>query len=399
MDRVRLGVVGVGNISSLNVAGYLEHDRCDVVALCDSRPEVLERRSREWNVARTYTDLGAMLADDEVDAVEILTPTHLHKDHVIAAARAGKHISCQKPMANTVADCREMLAATTDAGVVFRISECFYHYPPLVEARRLIADGAIGTPTMLRMRTVVGDAVSAFQAGLDPAGYEWRFDARSPGGHLFDDMVHKYAVALWLFPERIRSVQAVVRRGPLFFESPTAAIFEYDRDDLLGTMEVTHAPKMRIRTRYYGADEVFEIQGTDGFLWVTRATGEMFDLAPLIWYRSDGTSVTFPNLDADWATGFRLSSRAFIDALLEGSSPEMSGERAIEVLQLCFAVYQASVNRGPVDPASIELSSSPPWWPKTPRQLLEDADRLGLVPEGLDVDGILAMLGMEETTA
>jgi predicted dehydrogenase len=279
--------------------------------------------------------------------------------------------------------------------VVFRISECFFHYPPLVEAKRLIAEGAIGTPTMVRIRTVVGDTDSAFQQALDPAGYEWRFDARSPGGHLFDDMVHKYAVALWLFPERIRSVQAVVRMGPLFFESPMAALFEYDRDDLLGTMEVTHAPKMRLRTRYYGADEVFEIQGTEGFLWVTRATGEMLDLSPLIWHRADGTSVNFSNLDADWATGFRLSSRAFVDALLEGTTPEMTGAMAVEVLQLCFAIYQASATRSPVDPATIEDAVSPPWWPKTPKMLLQDADRLGLIPEGIDVNTILADLGLE----
>ena len=395
MDRVRLGVVGVGNIAPLNVAGYLEHERCDVVALCDPRPELADRRAREWGVPRVYGRIEDLLSDVDVDAVEILSPTHLHKDHVIAAVRAGKHVSCQKPMANSVADCRAMLAAADQAGVVFRISECFYHYPPLVEAKRLIAEGAVGTPTMLRMRTVVGDADSPFQAGLDPAGYEWRFDNRSPGGHLFDDMVHKYAVALWLFPERIRSVQAVVRPGPLFFETPTAAIFEYDRDDLLGTMEVTHAPHMRIATQYYGADEVFEVQGTDGFVWVTRATGQMLDLPPLLWHRADGTTVAYPDLDADWGTGFRLSSRSFIDALLEGAEPEMSGPRAIEVLQLCFAVYRASATRSPVDPSSIEGAVSPPWWPKTQRDLLADAERLGLVPEGVDVDALAALIPPE----
>jgi len=102
MDRVRLGVVGVGNIAPLNLAGYLEHERCDVVALCDPRSEVAERRAREWNVPSVYTNLGDLLADPDVDAVEILSPTHLHKEHVIAAARAGKHVSCQKPMANSV---------------------------------------------------------------------------------------------------------------------------------------------------------------------------------------------------------------------------------------------------------------------------------------------------------
>jgi predicted dehydrogenase len=395
MDRVRLGVVGAGNIAPLNLAGYLEHERCDVIAVCDPRAEVAERRAREWEVPRVYTRLEDLLDDSDVDAVEILTPTHLHKEHVVAAARAGKHVSCQKPMANSVADCRTMLAAADEAGIVFRVSECFYHYPPLVEARRLIADGAIGTPTMLRIRTVVGDTDSPFQTALDPTGYEWRFDNRSPGGHLFDDVVHKYAVALWLFPERIRSVQAVVRRGALFFEAPTAAMFEYERDDLLATMEVTHAPHMRLRTRYYGADEVFEVQGTEGFVWVTRATGEMLDLSPLLWHRSDGTMVGFSNLDADWGTGFRLASRAFVDALLEGTQPEMSGPRAIEVLQLCFAVYQASATRSPVDPASIQGAASPPWWPKSARELLADADRLGLVPDGVDVETLVEQLGLE----
>lgn len=392
MQRVRIGVVGAGNIAPLNVAGYLDHPRCEVVAVCDPRRDVAEQRGREWGAARVYERVDDLLADDAVDAVEILSPTHLHREHVIAAARAGKHISCQKPMANSVGDCRDMLAAVQEAGVVFRISECFFHYPPLVEAKRLVSEGAVGTPTMLRVRTVVGDTDSAFQAALDPAGYEWRFDARSPGGHLFDDMVHKYAVALWMFPERISSVQAVVREGPLFFEAPTAAIFEYERDDLLGTMEVTHAPHMRLRTRYYGADEVFEVQGTDGFVWVTRATGEMLDLPPLIWHRSDGHTVEYRDLDADWGTGFRMSSRAFVDALLDGGAPEMSGQMAIEVLQLCFAVYRASATRRPVDPATIEDAVSPPWWPKSQRQLLIDAAGLGLVPADVDVDELLGML-------
>ncbi len=86
VDRVRMGIVGVGNIADMNVPGYLAHDRCDVVALCDPREEKVRAKAAEWGVPKTYTDLDAFLADDEIDAVEILTPTHMHKDHVIAAA-------------------------------------------------------------------------------------------------------------------------------------------------------------------------------------------------------------------------------------------------------------------------------------------------------------------------
>ena len=62
MDRVRMGIIGVGNIATLNVPGYLAHANCDVVALCDPRADVLERRAREWRIDRTYTDLDALLA-------------------------------------------------------------------------------------------------------------------------------------------------------------------------------------------------------------------------------------------------------------------------------------------------------------------------------------------------
>ncbi len=363
MERVRLGVVGIGNIASLNVAGYLAHDRCDVVALCDPRESAAKAKAEEWGVERVYTELDDLLAADDIDAVEILTHTSLHREHVLAAVAAGKHVSCQKPMANSVDEAEEMLAAARAAGVVFRVSECDVHYPPLLKARQLIADGAIGTPTMLRMKTVVGRTDSSFQMGMDPHGYIWRFNDRSPAGHLFDDMVHKYAVAQWLFDEEVRSVQAVVRQGELFFEAPTAAFWEYGRDDLLGMMEVTYAPGMYIRSDYYGADEFFEIQGTEGFIWVTRCTGKMLDMPAVVLYGADGTTTSFANVDADWASGFRGASAHFVDSLIAGTQPDMTGEQAIDVLRLCFAVYEASNTRRAVDPATITSSVSPPWWP------------------------------------
>ncbi|HTT86369.1 MAG TPA: Gfo/Idh/MocA family oxidoreductase, partial [Acidimicrobiales bacterium] len=122
--RIRLGVVGAGNVAELNVAGYLEHDRCDVMAVCDVDKDVATAAAARWGVPRVYTRLEDILEDPEVDAVEILTPTHMHHDHVLAALAAGKHVSCQKPMANTVDEARAMGRAAEAAGVTLRVSEC-----------------------------------------------------------------------------------------------------------------------------------------------------------------------------------------------------------------------------------------------------------------------------------
>jgi predicted dehydrogenase len=286
---------------------------------------------------------------------------------VLAALDAGKHVSVQKPVANSVEDALEMEAAATTSGRILRISECFVHYPPLELAKQLVAEGAIGRPTGCRIRTIVGQTDSAFQAGLRAEGYTWRLDNRSPGGHLFDDMVHKYAMALWLVDQEIVSVQSVVRRRDLFFE-PCACIFEYEDPMLLGTMEVQYAPQMWMRSSFYGADEFFEIQGDEGMIWVTRATGEMLDLAPVVLYRGKDNDITvteFKDVDANWSTGFSRSSVHFIDSVLSGrhsGEAEMSPADAVKVLQLCFAVYQASEDRAPVDPRTITGTVRGPGW-------------------------------------
>lgn len=393
-DRIGLGVVGIGNISELNVPGYLADPRCRVVALCDPNVERARAAAERWGVPRVHAELGELLADGEVDAVEILSPTHLHADHVVAAARAGKHVSCQKPIATSVADARRMAEACRDAGVIFRVTENCCHYPPLERARDAVRSGAIGTPTVLRIKTVVGETDSEFQARLDPEGYTWRFDAHSPGGHLFDDVIHKYAMALWLVDGEVTRVHAVVRKGPLFFETPAAAVFEYSRPDLLGLMEVSHAPGMFIPSDWYGADEFFEIQGTAGYVWVTRLSGRLLDLPPVV-IRSGKTTTAVNDVDARYDTSFQRAASAFVDAVVSGRQPDLDPATAIRTLQLAFAVYRSSNEGGPVDPATIEASVSPAWWPKSQEELLRDAAALGLLPEGVTVEDVLALLEPE----
>ena len=363
-ERIRLAVVGAGNIAPVNVNGYLQHERCDVVAVCDPIGEKARRLAHAWGAPKVFTDLDRLLSDPAIDAVEILTPTHLHHDHVLAALAAGKKVQGRPPRLGEIARCFARGAAAAEHGVPLRISECFRHSPPLEKAKELILSGAIGQLSNIRIRTIVGTTDSSFQADLQPEGYIWRLDNQSPGGHLFDDNVHKYAMALWLAGQDVTSVQAIVRRRNLFLE-PCVAIFEYEEEQLLGSMEVSYAPSMSIRSSYYGADEFFEIQGDEGFIWVTRCTGEMLDLAPLLLYQGtngNGPLREIPVEDANWGSGFDRSAAHFIDSLLAGTTPDMTADEAVKVLQLCFAVYEAGNTGQRVDPRTITGSVSPTGW-------------------------------------
>src|SRR2546429_2017666 len=132
MDRVRLAIVGCGNISQLNALGYLEHPRCDVVALCDTMPERATRRAREWGITpRIYSDFKQVLDDPAVDAVELLTPTWMHADQIVAALAAGKHVSAQKPLAISVPEADRIAAALGPARAHLPAARKLPSQPPL----------------------------------------------------------------------------------------------------------------------------------------------------------------------------------------------------------------------------------------------------------------------------
>ena len=153
------------------------------------------------------------------------------------------------------------------------------------------------------MKTVVGQTDSAFQGGLTADGYVWRMTSESPGGHLFDDVIHKYAVALWLFDQDIVSVQAVVRRRDYFFE-PCAAIFEYEDPGILGTMDVSYAPQMWLRSQLLRGRRVLRGPGGRGLPVgdpVHRARCSTCPPSSSTTARTaQETTTSFPTVDADW---------------------------------------------------------------------------------------------------
>ena len=301
MDRVRIAVVGCGIISQMNVPGYLQHPNCEVYALCDAVRSKPERRVKEWGIApKIYTDYSDVLNDPNVDAVELLTPTHLHAKQTVAALDAGKHVSCQKPMCTTIAEADEIIAAVKRSKTKFRLTENYIYYPPLVKAEELLNAGAIGEPSLLRFSTVRGGQVENPGLTRDPEAYIWRRDPNlNPGGQVYDDGVHHYAMALkWVGD--IEKVQAMLSRTEDFMmETPSAVIWKFMDRNCLGIYDLTHAPQMTIAGRYFPVDQLFEIHGSSGIIFVTRCTGEMLDLPPVMLVKGTETVSFDPVADLD----------------------------------------------------------------------------------------------------
>jgi len=353
MDRIRLAIVGCGNISFLNAPGYLQHPRCDVVALCDTEPGRAERRAREWGITpRVYSDFKQVLEDRSIDAVELLTPTWMHADQIVAALAAGKHVSCQKPLAITLAEADRVADAVARARTTFRVTENFLYYPPILKAKELLDAGVIGEPSLVRIHTTRVQHITGGVMEHDPDAMVWRSDrGRNPGGPLYDDGVHKYATAaLWI--GEIGDISAIVTHGAdILAETPAAAMWRFKGRDCLGIIDYTSAPEMTIRSRYYKADEFFEIHGSRGTIWVTRCTGEMLDMPAVVLLR--GTETVSYQVPADWRLGFGGAAADFVDSLLAGRQPAQDVHTTRRVLHVSLVIYEAGRTRQPVAPESM----------------------------------------------
>lgn len=121
MDRLGVALIGCGRIADLQVLGYLDHPKAELRAVCDRDADLVRCRQAEWGAHQAYTDIDAVLADPNVDVVDIMLPHHLHRAVATAALEAGKHVSLQKPPTLTIGDLEAVARAAGAARRTLRV--------------------------------------------------------------------------------------------------------------------------------------------------------------------------------------------------------------------------------------------------------------------------------------
>jgi predicted dehydrogenase len=204
MERINIGIIGCGLISTLHVAGYRDNPKVSLYAICDVDEQLLAARKNEWGMQKGFADYRELLADPAVDAVEIITPHKLHEQITIDALDAGKHVALQKPMTTSLESADRIVAHARKSGLVFKVTDHYVAYPPIVLAREMIENGEIGDPQMLRMKMI-----NSAHGGWDMpvASYDWRFDEFAEGrfSETFDHGHHEWATARYLMGDVERS--------------------------------------------------------------------------------------------------------------------------------------------------------------------------------------------------
>jgi predicted dehydrogenase len=345
MDELRVGFIGTGRISDLHALEYLANDRARIVAISDIDSDIARPRGEQWGVPsnRIFTDYRDLLALPDVDLVEILLPHHLHHQAALDAAAAGKHISLQKPMALSIQEADEMIAAAKQAGVIFKVFENFIFYPPVLRAKALIEAGEIGDPLTIRIKSNSGTSPNTWNI---PAGaWAWRFRPDHCGGGplVFDDGHHKFSLA-WYFmglAEEVHAWIGATKLAPDFvLDSPGIVSWKFP-NNRYGSLEVVNSPELVLDTNHYAQDDRIEITGTKGVIWITRGHGKMMDVPPVVLYR-DRKVMTYSDMPVGWEHSFINSTRHFIEAYFAGEPPSLTAWEGREILRFALAAQESA---------------------------------------------------------
>lgn len=223
MDRLRVAVIGAGYFAGFHYEAWARHPRAELVGACDLDAAKAEAMATAHGGA-AFTDPARMIAALRPDLVDIATPPQTHLDLVRMAGAAGVDIVCQKPLAPTLEEARQVVTAAEDAGVRLIVHENFRFQPWYRETRRLIDDGLFGRPhgIAFRLRPGDGQGADAYLARQPYFQKMARFLIHETGVHFID--VFRYLLG------EITGVSAVLRRlnPAIAGEDAGHAIFDFE---------------------------------------------------------------------------------------------------------------------------------------------------------------------------
>ena len=209
-EKVRLAILGAGSIAGAHINGLKAHaDKLECVALCDVSADNLKTRSAQLGTTPAlFHDWRELLAKlgNQLDAVDICLPHHLHAPAILDATAAGKHILCEKPMCLNLAEADQIAGAVAKAGIIYMSAHNQLFLPVVQEAKRMIADGAIGALRHLRSQ-------DCFTANPDWFRDKWRANVKlQGGGELIDTGYHPTYRLLHLAGAGVTGVRSSMNR-------------------------------------------------------------------------------------------------------------------------------------------------------------------------------------------
>ena len=345
---LRVGILGCGQIANSHATVLRSLPGVDLVAVADVSLDRARSFAEVHDVPRAYADAEDLLAGD-LQAVMVCTPHAAHEAGVLAAARYGIHVLCEKPMALALDEAHRMIEATRLAGVRFGVVFQRRFWPAAARIRRAIDDGRLGPP-------IIGGVIARFNRDAAYYAEPWRGTwAAEGGGVLMTQAIHHIDLLQWFMgsPTRVAGRSATLKHREIIqVEDTVVATVEF-ASGALATIQAgtTFRPGLGAQVWVSDADGrtagVTEFPEGVGFtdLWTVPGEEEFASA-----YHS---SLTFDPPLADVHRQLMpyhaLQIEDFVDAIRSGQDPAVTGVEAAKSLAIVRAVYASSRTGQPVD--------------------------------------------------
>jgi len=333
MTKVRIGVLGTGTIMrGSHLLTLRDHPRAEVAAAANHRSESLERLAADFNIAKRYTDFGAMAADPEIDAVVIALPNYLHAPATIQMLEAGKHVLCEKPMAMSVAECEQMIEAARGSGRKLMIGHMWRFDREIVWLRELVASGKLG-----RVFKVKSHEVLIYDLyGEDPPLDSWFLDRALAGGGGLTDMGIQSFDTLRFVVGNARPIRVFATTGTYFKDIEV-------EDTATVMLEFEGGVTALIEAGWYNlhADE------QQGYTQVFGDRGYATAVPPELRMNVEGEwSVIQPRIpprkQQEDLPAFQAQMDHFIDCIVNDREPSPGGEDGLWAMRMLEAAYSSA---------------------------------------------------------
>jgi predicted dehydrogenase len=335
--KVRAGLIGCGKIARIHAEALQKLEEADFVACCDQDEARAREMAEKYGVPNVYSDMDEMLRSGTVDVVMVCTPHPVHERVVVAAAEAGVHVLCEKPIAISIEEADRMIDATDRAGVTFGVIFQRRFWPAAQRIRQAIDDGRLGTLTLGECSVRIWRPQEYFAS--DPWRGKW---ATEGGGVLMNQAVHAIDQFIWFMGEPIEVVgrHATLRHGAYIDVEDTAVATVVFEHGALGVIQAasTFQPNFGFRVAVHGdtgaAVSVWEkLEGQQGVNDVWTFDGEEEQRAA--WELEDTGRSGFPGFHAE-------QIRDFLQAVRDNRPPAVTGRDARKSLEVILAIYESS---------------------------------------------------------
>ena len=336
-DEIGVAIVGHGAMGLTHLAAWSFVENCRVEAVVGRDPGKRRKVEKAFKV-KAYTDLNQVLENDEIDVVDICTPTHTHAAQAIMAMKAGKDVLLEKPMSLTLGEADDMITAAKENKAKLMVAQVVRFFPEYMKAKQMVDAGMVGEPVIGR----------AYRAAPLPIRGRWATDKKKSGGVILDLSIHDIDFMLWCYSDAVESVyaklQTSINRGRTTADLALINLKFSGGGIALVEGSWAHPRAFPFTTR-------LELSGTRGTIAFDGQSS-----VPVKIIDDESTATFSPEALRGQAASlpfavdpFYREIRHFVDCIREDRVPMTSGEEARKGLEVALAAMRSAATNEVVE--------------------------------------------------